>query len=207
LLAFALLLAAAGATADDRSATVETVLLETRLGSITIEVYTDRAPLSSRSFLDYLDRGLIEESVFYRVVTHDNDNGSPVISVVQGGLLDENRMLPPVAHESTEETGLLHVDGAVSLARAAPGTGSAGAFFICVGENPALDFGATRNPDKQGFAVFGQVVAGMDVVRAIQELPADQPTDIEYFKGQLLREPVKIISARRSGAPDAIGET
>jgi peptidyl-prolyl cis-trans isomerase A (cyclophilin A) len=107
-------------------------------------------------------------------------------------------MLPPIAHETTAATGLSHVDGAVSIARAEPGTGSAGAFFICVGDNPSLDFGGMRNPDQQGFAVFGQVVEGMDVVRAIQQLPADQPTDNEYLKGQLLGEPVKILSARRA---------
>ncbi len=175
----------------------QTVILETRLGNITIELYPDRAPLSVGSFLDYLDHGLLAQSVFYRVVTHGNDNGSPLISVVQGGLLEDDDQLPPVAHETTEATGLLHVDGAVSLARAEPGTGSAGAFFICVGDNPALDFGATRNPDKQGFAVFGQVVEGMDVVRAIQQLPADRPVDNEYMKGQLLRDFVEIVSARR----------
>ena len=108
-----------------------------------------------------------------------------------------SKTLPPIAHETTEETGLLHVDGAVSIARAEPGTGSAGAFFICVGDNPSLDYGGERNPDKQGFAVFGQVVEGMDVVRAIQALPADAPTEFEYFEGQLLREPVEIVSARR----------
>ena len=201
-LAIALLLAAAGATADDHAANTETVVLETRLGNITIELYVDRAPLSAGSFLDYLDKGLMEEAVFYRVVTHENDNGSPVISVVQGGLLDDSKLLPPIDHETTEETGLSHVDGAVSIARAEPGTGSAGAFFICVGDNPSLDYGGERNPDKQGFAVFGQVVDGMDVVRAIQALPADQPTEFEYFKGQLLREPVKIVSARRVSQSD-----
>ena len=196
-IAIALLVAAAGASADDSATSIETVQLETRLGNITIELYLDRAPLSAGSFIDYLDHGLLEESAFYRVVTHDNDNGSPVISVVQGGLLDDDETLPPIAHETTEETGLLHVDGAVSIARAEPGTGSAGAFFICVGDNPSLDYGGERNPDKQGFAVFGQVVEGMDVVRAIQALPADAPTEFEYFEGQLLREPVEIVSARR----------
>ena len=125
-IAIALLVAAAGASADDSATSIETVQLETRLGNITIELYLDRAPLSAGSFIDYLDHGLLEESAFYRVVTHDNDNGSPVISVVQGGLLDDDETLPPIAHETTEETGLLHVDGAVSIARAEPGTGSAG---------------------------------------------------------------------------------
>jgi peptidyl-prolyl cis-trans isomerase A (cyclophilin A) len=193
-----LFVSAAATVADDDRGAIETIELDTGLGTITIELYTDRAPLSANSFLDYLDKGLMDEAVFYRVVTPENDNGSPLISVVQGGLLDEAKMLPPIAHETTAATGLSHVDGAVSIARAEPGTGSAGAFFISVGDNPSLDFGGTRNPDQQGFAVFGQVVDGMDVVRAIQQLPADQPTDNEYMKGQLLREPVKILSARRA---------
>ena len=197
-LSLVLFVTAVATVADDELGAIQTVELETRLGTITIELYVDRAPLSAASFLDYLDKGLMDEAVFYRVVTHENDNGSPLISVVQGGLLDEAKLLPPIAHETTAATGLLHVDGAVSIARAEPGTGSAGAFFICIGDNPSLDFGGTRNPDQQGFAVFGQVVAGMDVVRAIQQLPADQPTDNEYMKGQLLREPVKILSARRA---------
>ena len=201
-LVIALFLAVAATAADENPGKIETVELETRLGTITIELYLERAPLSSASFLDYLDEGLMEESAFYRVVTHENDNGSPLISVVQGGLLDDEKMLQPVAHETTEATGLSHADGAISIARAEPGTGSGGAFFICVGDNPALDFGGTRNSDKQGFAVFGQVVAGMDVVRAIQQLPADLPTDNEYMKGQLLREPVEIVSARRTPPPD-----
>ena len=182
---------------DEHAASIETVVLETRLGDITIELYPERAPLSAGSFLEYLDRGLLEESVFYRVVTHENDKGSPPISVVQGGLLDDSKMLSPIPHETTEVTGLAHVDGAVSIARAEPGTGSGGAFFICVGDNPALDYGGTRNPDKQGFAVFGQVIKGMEVVRAIQALPADQPTDFECFQDQLLRDPVKILTAKR----------
>ena len=197
-LALVLIATAALTFADDDLGAIETVELETRLGTITIELYVDRAPLSAKSFLDYLDEGLMDEAVFYRVVTHENDNGSPLISVVQGGLLDEAKMLPPIAHETTEATGLTNVDGAVAIARAEPGTGSAGAFFINVGDNPSLDFGGMRNPDQQGFAVFGHVVEGMDVVRAIQQLPADQPTDNEYMKGQLLGEPVKILAARRA---------
>jgi peptidyl-prolyl cis-trans isomerase A (cyclophilin A) len=197
--AYALILVAAVAVADEHTASIQTVVLETRLGDIAIELYPDRAPLSAGSFLEYLDRGLIAESVFYRVVTPENDKGSPPISVVQGGLLDDSKFLAPIAHETTDATGLAHVDGAVSIARSEPGSGSGGAFFICVGDNPALDYGGARNPDKQGFAVFGQVVEGMDVVRAIQALPADQPTDFEYFRDQLLREPVKILAAKQVG--------
>jgi peptidyl-prolyl cis-trans isomerase A (cyclophilin A) len=106
--------------------------------------------------------------------------------------------LPPVAPETTAQTGRRHVDGTVSLARAEPGTGSAQYFFICIGDQPALDFGGTRNPDGQGFAAFGRVVRGMDVVRRIHALPADGEADSEYMRGQMLTEPVRIERAVRN---------
>ena len=111
------------------------------------------------------------------------------IEVIQGGLgfqESENR-LPPIRHETTAETGIMHRDGAFSMARSAPGTASS-EFFICIGDQPALDFGGLRNPDGQGFAAFGQVVRGMDVVRAIQQRPADR---------QMLREIVRIDNVQR----------
>jgi peptidyl-prolyl cis-trans isomerase A (cyclophilin A) len=94
-------------------------------------------------------------------------------------------------------TGIKHTDGTLSLARDEPGTGSAAYFVIVLGDQPALDYGATRNPDKQGFATFGQVVSGMDVVRRIHSVPADRFIQEEgYTGGQILKEPVRIISAR-----------
>jgi len=94
---------------------------------------------------------------------------------------------PAIPLERTSDTGLHHVNGTVSMARVGPDTGTY-EFFICVGDQPALDFGGARNPDGQGFAAFGQVVRGLDVVRQIQQAPAD---------GQTLRPPVGILSARR----------
>ena len=173
------------------------VILETELGDIRIAVYPDRAPASAGSFLELVDRGLATQASFYRSVRRDNDHGSPVIEVIQGGLTGDEEMLAPVAHESTAESGLKHRDGTVSLARAEPGTASGAAFFICIGEQPALDHGGRRNPDEQGFAAFGEVVEGMDVVRAIHALPTDGPTDDAYISGQLLTEPVAITAARR----------
>ena len=126
-----------------------------------------------------------------------NDNGSPVISVIQGGLLRPESGLPPVRHETTEETGLRHVDGTISLGRTDPGTGGGAEFFICIGEQPALDYGGMRNPDRQGFAAFGQVTRGMDVVHAIHKREAMGESDSDYTAGQILTDPVIIRSARR----------
>ena len=159
-------------SADDNSV----VVLMTDLGEITIEVFEDRAPVSAGSFLAHVDTGSYDGAAFYRVVRPDNDNGEPVISVIQGGLLEADNTLPPVAHETTSETGVLHEDGVISLARAEPGTGSGAAFFICVGAQPALDFGGSRNADGQGFAAFGKVIGGMDVVHNIHQREAQGPS-------------------------------
>lgn len=175
------------------------VVLETELGAITIEVYEDRAPLSSASFLAYVDAGYYDGAAFYRVVTLENDNGSPLIEVIQGGVTDEARQLPPVEHETTQETGIVHEDGVISLARSDPGTASGEAFFICIGDQPALDYGATRNPDGLGFAAFGRVIEGMDVVRAIHGRDANGPSEDPYTDGQILTSNVTIVSASRVG--------
>ena len=175
------------------------VVLETELGEITIEVYEEQAPISSGSFLDHVDGGYFEGGAFWRTVTKANDNGSPIIEVIQGGVIGEVTDLPTVAHESTRDSGILHEDGIVSLGRSDPGTASGASFFICIGDQPALDFGATRNPDRQGFAAFGRVVDGMDVVRAIHRREANRPSDDPYTEGQLLTEYVSINSAYRRG--------
>jgi len=175
------------------------VTLATTAGVIDVEIFTDKAPVSSADFLRYVDEGLYESAAFYRVVTAANDRGTPKIEVIQGGLRDETRVLPPVAHETTEQTGVRHLDGTLSLARGRAGSGSASAFFICIGPQPALDSGATRNLDRQGFAAFGRVVRGMDIVRKIHAMPADGPAETEYMRGQMLTEPVRIVRAARKG--------
>ena len=182
------------ASSDDD---LPTVVLETELGDIYVEVDIARAPLSAASFLAYVDAGLYSGAVFYRTVSPANDNGTPPISVIQGGVADESDEMPAVAHESTESTGIRHTDGVISLARSAPGTASGGAFFICIGDQPALDFGALRNPDGQGFAAFGRVFRGMEVARAIHGRDASGPSDSPYMQGQMLSEPVRIVGARR----------
>ena len=192
-----MLLAVAAACAGPVDDAAPRVVLATALGEITVEVYPDRAPASAGSFLAFVDAGLYEGAAFYRTVRRDNDRGEPVIEVIQGGLTGDEEPLPPVRHESTGDTGLRHTDGVLSLARAEPGTASGAAFFICIGDQPALDFGGERNADGLGFAAIGRVVDGMDIVRAIHARPADAPTEFAYFEGQLLTEPVRIVGARR----------
>lgn len=172
------------------------VLMKTGLGDIEIIVYPDKAPITATNFLRLVEGGHLDGGAFYRAVSPENDNGSPIISVIQGGIAGEEGPFEPIQHETTKETGLSHVDGAISMARGDVGTAST-EVFICIGAQPALDFGAKRNPDGQGFAVFGKVVAGMDIARAIHEQPADAPTEFEYVAGQILTTPVEIISVER----------
>lgn len=181
---------------DARDDAADRVVMTTALGSIEIEVYSDRAPVSAANFLRYVDGGHLDGATFYRVVSPENDNGRPVISVIQGGIGDAPAPFAPIEHETTEQTGLRHVDGTISMARGAVGTAT-GDFFVCIGDQPALDFGAMRNPDGQGFAAFGRVVAGMDVVRAIHGAPPTASTADEYVRGQILEDPVVITTARR----------
>lgn len=151
------------------------VLIDTELGGITVEIYAREAPITAANFLRYVREHRFEGATFYRVVTMENQPQNDVkIQVIQGGLKDDESGLglPPIGHETTAQTGLLHKDGTISMARLEPGTASS-EFFICIGDQPELDFGGSRNPDGQGFAAFGRVIDGMDIVRKIQRQPAD----------------------------------
>jgi peptidyl-prolyl cis-trans isomerase A (cyclophilin A) len=151
------------------------VLIKTELGDIEVEVYESEAPITAANFLRYVKERRFEGATFYRVVTLDNQPNNDVkIEVIQGGLKDDPQGLglPPIQHETTAETGLKHLDGTISMARAEPGTASS-EIFICIGDQPELDLGGRRNPDGQGFAAFGMVADGMDVVKKIQMQPAD----------------------------------
>ena len=162
------------------------VLMRTELGDIEIEVYMDKAPVTAANFMRYARENRFRGATFYRTVTMDNQPDKDVkIEVVQGGLGEdpEGLALPPIEHETTERTGVLHRDGTLSMARSSPGTAGS-EIFICIGDQPELDFGGRRNPDGQGFAAFGQVVEGMEVVRAIQTQPAE---------GQLLSPEIRIL--------------
>lgn len=172
------------------------VEVDTALGTIEIDVNLARAPITSTDFLKYVDRGLFDGGGFYRTVRPDNDRKPVKIAGIQGGVTDEKTYLPPIALESTNRTGLRHRDGTLSVARLAPATGMAGSFFICVGNQPELDFGGHRNPDGQGFAAFGQVVVGMEVVRAIW---SSKTKDLNNgFGDQMIDPPIKILHARRA---------
>lgn len=172
-------------------------VLETEKGNIEIEVYTNLAPISSQDFLTYVDEGYYDAQGFYRVVRADNDPRDMGMSLIQGGRLDSEPLTEPLEHETTKNTGLSNMPGTISIARGDPGTGNAAYFFINVGDNSFLDYGGSRNPDGQGYAVFGKVIAGMDVVREIQAMSANAPSDSEATQGQILDSPVIIKRAYR----------
>jgi peptidyl-prolyl cis-trans isomerase A (cyclophilin A) len=166
------------------------VVVQTDKGEFELELHEARAPKTVRNFLAYVDAGLYDGGVFHRTVKPDNQPANPVkIEVIQGGAnpARESELRPPIPLERTRDTGIQHKDGVISMARDTPDTAVAD-FFICIGDQPELDFGGKRNPDGQGFGAFGKVVKGMDVVRAIQQAPAN---------GQQLTPPIKIIRASR----------
>ncbi len=149
------------------------VFIETDLGSIEVELLKKQAPVTTNNFLEYIDENRWVGATFYRVVTQENQPNSKVkIEVIQGGLYEDDhpQNLPPILHESTEITDIKHLDGVISMARYEPGTATF-EFFICVGDQPSLDYGGSRNSDNHGFAAFGKVVKGMDIVRLIQNQP------------------------------------
>ena len=178
------------------------VTMKTSAGDISLEIYTEAAPVTAANFLQWVDAHHYDNrAVFYRTVRMDNQAQNTVrIEVIQGGFADELSDPPfeNINHETTEATGVLHLDGVISMARLEPGSASS-EFFICINDQPGLDFGGQRNPDGQGFAAFGKVVDGMDVVRAIQAMKTIQPegTELEYTSGQMLIEPVEIYSISR----------
>ncbi len=174
------------------------VVLQFDSGSVVLDIFAHQAPISSADFLRYVDANAYDGGAITRTVRADNDHGATRIDVVQGGVRPGAAPLPPVAHETTKATGLRHLDGTISLPRDKPGSGSGAEFFICIGDQPSLDFGGGRNPDGQGFAAFGRVVSGMDIVRAVWRMDASGPSPDAYTAGQMLRHPVRIVTARRA---------
>ena len=184
-------LAAAVAIARPAAQNPARVLVQTERGDIVLEIDTAHAPMTAANFLKYVDAGHYNGGTFHRTVKMDNQPDSPVkIEVIQAGVNADRAKegFAPIALERTSLTGLRHVDGAISMARGAPDSATSG-WFICINDQPSLDFGGARNPDGQGFAAFGRVVQGMDVVRAIQRAPN---TD-----AQRLTPPIKILSVAR----------
>jgi peptidyl-prolyl cis-trans isomerase A (cyclophilin A) len=180
--------------AEDAS-TVE-VVMQTAEGDILLELHAEKAPVTVANFLRYVEGGHFDGGSFYRTVNSENDKGKPVIEVIQGGMAGREAPFPPIAHESTRDTGIRHTDGTISMARAEVGTARS-EFFISVGDQPGLDYGSSRNEDGLGFAAFGRVIEGMDVVRAIHGRPAGGSVGIPYLDGQILSEPVTIEEVTR----------
>jgi peptidyl-prolyl cis-trans isomerase A (cyclophilin A) len=186
------LLLCVSVVAQDEKAVVR-VVIETGMGEIEVEIDTRRAPVTSANFLRYVDARHYDGGRFHRTVKMDNQPDKIIkIEVIQAGVSPEKAKsdFPAIPLERTSKTGLLHKDGAISMARDGPDTATSD-FFICIGDQPELDYGGKRNPDGQGFAAFGRVVGGMDVVRKIQVAPAE---------AQSLKPPVRILRVRRKPA-------
>jgi len=169
------------------------VRVQTELGSIVIEVDLRHAPITAANFLAYVDQKRFDGETFYRAARNRN---APQYGLVQGGIDHKiGRALAPIAHEPTSKTGLRHVDGTVSMARNEPGT-AMGDFFIIVGQGGSyLDAGPNGRPP--GYAAFGHVVSGMEIVRKILALPTFRGGYSYETMGQSIRNRVKIIAARR----------
>ncbi|GGH02956.1 peptidyl-prolyl cis-trans isomerase [Polaribacter pacificus] len=162
--------------------------IETTEGTIIVALYPDKAPITVANFLRYVDGGLYTDSSFFRVTTPENEAKREVkIEVIQGGIQGNDKSFPPIKIETTQETGILHEDGTLSMARSGPNTATNN-FFICINPQPALDFAGKRNPDGFGFAAFGKVTKGMDIVRKIQS---------GENRNQQLLKPVIIKSIKR----------
>lgn len=166
------------------------IAIQTSMGTIVLALEKQRAPVTTAYFLKYVDQKRLDGTTFYRANKLDPEGK---YGLIQGGVLsDPKRLLPPVAHEPTSKTGLSHTEGTISLARLAPGTATAN-FFIIIGDLVALD----AKPGDPGFAAFGKVVEGMDVVKRIQSAPVSPTKGDGPMKGQMIAAPVKIIGVRR----------
>jgi peptidyl-prolyl cis-trans isomerase A (cyclophilin A) len=178
-----------GLAAQDGPAPVR-VRFETALGPFDVAVDVARTPITAANFLKYVDGGFYEGGRVHRSARLETQPDRPVkIEVIQAGIDPARRAdgFPAIPLERTSATGIRHTDGTISMARSGPDTARSDV-FVCIGDQPSLDFGGARNPDGQGFAAFGRVVAGMDVVRAIHTAPAE---------GETLKPPVRILKARR----------
>jgi peptidyl-prolyl cis-trans isomerase A (cyclophilin A) len=170
------------------------VVITTASGAVTVAVEVERAPVTASNFLRYVDARRLDGVTLYRAV-----KVQPGMGLVQGGAQnDPKRLFPPIAHEPTSRTGLSHTDGAISMARAAPGSATADFFFV-IGNFPSMDAqpGGTGD-DARGFAVFGHVVSGMDVLRGVLDAPTSPDKGEGAMKGTMLASPIRILSARRA---------
>lgn len=166
--------------------------IQTAFGDIEIELFPDQAPKTVAAFLSYIDSGYFKRSNFYRVLNDDNQpTNAPKTELIQGGIWKKQTgkviSLAGIPHESTQKTKILHKNGVISLARLAPGSATT-EFFICVGDQPGLDYGGENMTDGQGFAAFGKVVKGMGVVKRIYtQHENDQYFDPPVFIFDIIR--------------------
>jgi peptidyl-prolyl cis-trans isomerase A (cyclophilin A) len=159
------------------------VEIQTKFGDIEVELYPDKAPKSVAAFLSYVDSGYYKNASFYRALNDDNQPmGNTETALLQGGIwkTKPSIKLAGIPHETTQQTKLTHKNGTISLARQAPGTANT-EFFICIGNQKGFDYGGSNNPDGQGYAAFGQVVKGMDLINQFYT----QPTDDDMLKQQV----------------------
>lgn len=174
------------------------VSLITSEGSILLELEKERAPITAGNFLRYVDSKRFDNATFYRAVAVP---GAPELGLVQGGTkYDPKKTFPPIAHEPTSKTGIKHVDGTISMGRNTPGT-AAGDFFIVVGDMSYMDANPAAPGDNAGYAAFGRVIEGMDVVKKILAAPRSPTLGDGVMKGQMLAPTIRIISARRVAGP------
>jgi peptidyl-prolyl cis-trans isomerase A (cyclophilin A) len=187
--------AVANIVAARPQADVVRVRIETEMGPIVVALDARRAPVTTANFLAYVDQGKFDGVVFYRA---SRTRGLPGQGFIQGGIRrDVRRTLLPIAHEPTSRTGLSHNDGAISMARTNPGSAT-GDFFITAGAQPTMDAGRGRPADNLGYAAFGRVVEGHDVVRRILAAPTLPNAGAGPMRGQMIERPVRILSARRA---------
>ena len=171
------------------------VRLETDAGPIVLELDHRHAPLTTENFVAYVDQHRFDGTIFYRSshTPHDAQHG-----FIQGGIRhDYRRLLPPIPLEPTSRTGLRHLDGTISMARTTRDS-AMGDFVISVGAQPGMDAGPRAPGDHLGYATFGRVVEGMDIVRRIHAMPTDPNTGSGSMHGEMLSPPVRIVSARRA---------
>jgi peptidyl-prolyl cis-trans isomerase A (cyclophilin A) len=177
------------------------VRIQTAEGDIVVELSTDKAPITAGNFLRYVDRGLFNGATFYRASRPKGYTGTDYGSI-QGGLQnDPKKVLPPIRHEPTTRTGLKHETGTISMGRHAPGTAQAD-WFITLGDMSYLD-ADPKDPKNPGFAAFGRVVSGLDVVQKIIALPVDPNRGEGAMKGEMLVKPVRIVRVSRVTPPAA----
>lgn len=173
------------------------VVIETDKGDITLELYPEKAPVTVDNFIQNVKAGLYEGGRFYRASRLDNNPTAKrkVLTLIQGGKNEQKQEREPIAHETTIQSGLSHLDGVISMARLDPGTATT-EFFICIGDNSGLDTGSTRYEEgkREGYAAFGRVIKGMDVVVAIQQQPTGSRAkdDDDWFGQQLINDTVVI---------------